>query len=343
MARKQRTRSADLTNIQMLAQDPQAFHIFHALRVIEAEYDDQPRLGRSIRPKQDRIRLSQEAEPAFPTSTIAEFEVPNGVNPGKLVNRFFGLFGPNGPLPLHLTEYARDRARNNHDTTFTAFANIFTHRMLSLLYRAWANGQPAPSFDRVGEDPFEDKVAALAGHYGVHLRERDAMPDMAKRHFSGHLTHGPKNAEGLLSIVSSFFTAPTRIEDFIGSWLELEQSDQWKLGGQIGLGRGTSLGHRVWSRSSKFRIVIGPLPIEDFRRMLPGGVSLARLGAIVRNYLGDVFDWDVNIILRREDVPEPILGVSAALGQTCWIGNLDTGRDPDDLYLQPNSMHQYSS
>lgn len=335
MESQERAGSTDLTHIDALAAHPQAFHIFHALRVIEAEYDDAPRLGRAKRAKEDRVRLAQEAEPAFPATSIAEFEPANGVEPAKLINRFFGLFGSNGPLPLHLTEYARDRARNHQDTTFIAFANMFTHRMLSLLYRAWVSGQPAPSFDRADEDPFEEKVAALSGYHGVNLRDRDAMPDLAKRHFTGHLSHGPKSAEGLLSIIAAFFNAPVRMEDFVGSWLDLEPDDQWAMGRSIGLGQGTSLGSRVWSRSSKFRIVLGPLPLDEFKRLLPGEASFERLTAIVRNYLGDAMDWDVNVILRREDVPEPILGQTTALGHTCWIGAPDPLRDADDLYLRP--------
>lgn len=336
MASEERAGSGDLTHIDALAAHPQAFHIFQALRVIEAEYSDAPRLGVSKRAKEDRVRLTQEAEPAFPATSIADFKAPNGAEPAILINRFFGLFGSNGPLPLHLTEYARDRARNHQDTTFKAFANMFTHRMLSLLYRAWVSGQPAPSFDRAGEDPFEDKVAALAGHMGKNLQGRDAMPDLAKRHFAGHIAQGPKSAEGLLSIISAFFKAPVRLEDFVGCWLDLEPDDQWAVGRPIGLGQGTSLGGRVWSRSSKFRIVLGPLPIEDFKRMLPGGTSLTRLNAIVRNYMGDAMDWDVNVILRKEDIPAPILGETTALGQTSWIGEPDTREDADDLYLKPS-------
>ncbi len=331
-----RSGSPDLTNIEKLAQDPQAFHIFQAIRIIEAEYDDRPRLGITPRPRQDAVRFSQEAEPAFPTSTIVDFEPQNGELPGHLTNRFFGLFGPNGPLPLHLTEYARDRARNNHDTTFVAFANTFTHRMMSLLYRAWATGQPTASFDRKDDDPFRDQMAAISGHLGNAMRDRDAMPDLAKHYFAAHLGRGAKSVEGLLAMISSYFSAPVKVEDFIGSWLRLEPEDQWQLGQKTGLGQGIGVGSNVWSRNSKFRVIIGPLPIDEFRRILPGGVTFARLKSLVRNYVGDVFDWDINVILRKEDIPDPILGQSTALGQTCWIGNYTADKDPDDLYLSPH-------
>ena len=66
------------------------------------------------------------------------------------VRRPLACLAPMAPLPLHLTEYARDRLRNHHDPTFTAFADMFHHRMISLFYRAWTTGEPAPSYDPGG-------------------------------------------------------------------------------------------------------------------------------------------------------------------------------------------------
>jgi type VI secretion system protein ImpH len=330
-----RARPDDLTHYAQLQADPQSYHLFQALRVIEAHHADRPRLGTSRRAAQDPVRLGQEAELAFPTSTIAAFGPDkNGVV--RLTNRTFGLFGPQGPLPLHLTEYARNRRRNERDTTFLAFADMFTHRLMGLFFRAWAAGQPAPSFDRPDQDPFERKVAALSGYNGKGLRNRDEMPDMAKRHFAGHLASGTKTAEGLVSILSAFFAAPVHLQQFIGSWLDLEPDDRWQLGKPAGLGRSTSIGTRVWSRAAKFRILVGPLGLADYKRLLPGQGSLERLEAIVRNHVGDALDWDVNVILRAADVPRAVLGSSTALGHTSWIGLRRAGAsDANDLYLSP--------
>jgi type VI secretion system protein ImpH len=196
METAQRARPDDLTHFAQLLRQPETIHLFHALRVIEAEFHDAPRFGESTRPRQDRMRLGQEAELAFPTSTIAAVTRPGGGRPGRLTNRFFGLFGPHGPLPLHMTSYARDRLRNHRDPTLVAFANMLTHRLMGLFYRAWAAAHPAPSLDRGEDSRFERKVAALSGHLGVWLRDRDAMPDLARRHFAGHLAAGPSHAEG---------------------------------------------------------------------------------------------------------------------------------------------------
>lgn len=334
-----------LSHFDRLARDPEAHHIFHALRVIEAEFSDAPRLGESRRPRQDKVRLGQEAELAFPPSTIADFTPARGDSPARLTNRFFGLFGPQGPLPLHMTEYARDRLRNHRDPTLVAFADMLTHRLLGLLYRAWSRGEPAVSFDR-GDDPIARKVAALAGYHNDAMQNRDAMPDLAKRHFAGNLARGPKNPEGLIAILSAFFDVPVQVQQFVGSWLELEPDDQWQLGGMAGLGDATSIGQKVWTRAAKFRLRVGPLSIADYERLLPGGASLDRLRAIVRNYVGDELDWDINLVLAGDDVPRASLGGTTRLGHTTWIGTrreADQDRaDAEDLFLYPGAMTEHA-
>jgi type VI secretion system protein ImpH len=327
-----------LTHIAQLAGSPETHHIFHALRVIEATYKDAPRLGESRRPREDKVRLAQEAELSFPPSSIRSFDLGRNGKPDTLINRFFGLFGPHGPLPLHLTEFARDRARNHRDATFLAFGNMLTHRMMSLFYRAWSSGQPAPSFDRPGFDTVERKVAAIAGYLGDGLRDCDAFPDLAKRHFSGLLSQGPKNAEGLISILAAFFDTTVELEQFVGCWLELEPDDRWKLGGPSGLGQRTSIGNQVWTRGAKFRIKIGPLSLTEYKRLLPGSPSQRRLNAIVLAYVGPALDFDVNLILKANEVPPAVMGESAQLGQICWMGSDKRSKDADDLNLHADMM-----
>lgn len=334
MAPRERPGPDHLTHEARLANNPEKFHIFQALRMIEAAYPDAPRLGESHRPREDAVRLGQEAELRFPPSTIASYAPADKARPARLINRFFGLFGPQGPMPLHFTAYARNRARNHRDTTLLAFANMLTHRVMSLFYRAWVSGQPAPSFDRSDDNAIEHKVAALTGLHGARLHGRDDFPDLAKRHFAGLLAQGPKNAEGLAAILSAFFDVPVEIEEFIGSWLELEPDDQWRLGQPVGLGAGTSIGNQVWTRNAKFRIRIGPLGYDDYCRLLPGTPAQKRLRAIVRSYVGQALDWEVNLVLRADQVPPAQMGANMALGHVGWMGSRRATTDADDLYLQ---------
>jgi type VI secretion system protein ImpH len=329
----------DLTLYAQLVRSPEKFHLFHALRILEAHHADAPRLGESRRASQDRVRLTQEPELAFPPTSIRALLPADAKHPPRLVNRVFGFFGPHGPLPLHLTEYARDRLRNHRDPSLVSFANMLTHRLMSLFYRAYVAGQPAPSFDRPDNDPVDRRVAAIAGYAGPSMTGRDAMPDLAKRFFAGHLSMSTKNPGSLVQMLSVFFKVKVQLQQFVGSWLTLEPDDRWQLGSRSGLGRTTSIGSRVWSRGAKFRLLVGPMDLATYKRLLPGGEALERLEAIVRNHVGDRLDWDVNLILRAQEVPRTALGAGAALGHTTWVGvRRDLAHDANDLYLAPPSQ-----
>lgn len=323
-----------------LAATPWVWSFFAALRQIEAAHTDRPRLGCSTRPAQDAIRLAQEPAVEFAPATLAGWEEGQGDVPPRLAVHFFGLFGPDGPLPLHLTEYARDRRRNHRDASFQRFADIFHHRALSLFYRAWADVRPTVSFDRPAEDRFALYLGALIGLGMPALRDRDAMPDLAKLHFAGLLAGQTRHAEGLAAILSAFFRTDVRIESFVGAWLPLPQADRTRLGHSprtAALGRTALLGGRVWSRQHKFRIVFGPLDLASYLRLLPGGASFHRLIPIVRNYAGDTLLWDVNLILRRDEVPQIQLGRTGRLGWTTWLGRHPPKTDAANLFLDASA------
>jgi type VI secretion system protein ImpH len=329
-----------------LAARPSDFSFYQAMRLLEAQYPDRPRLGRSVRPSQDALRLAQEPSTIFAPSTLAAFEAGQQAEPGKeaqpdrLLVHFFGLFGPDGPLPLYLTDYARDRRRNARDPSFQRFADIFHHRALSLFYRAWADVRPTVAFDRPAQDRFATYLGALTGLGMDSLRDRDAMPDLTKLHFAGRLANQTRHAEGLAAILSAFFTMPVRIESFIGAWLTMPAKDRTALGSsqETGvLGASVLIGSRVWSRQHKFRVVFGPLDLPDYLRLLPGGLSFHRLIPIVRNYVGDTLMWDVNIVLKREAVPPTLLGRQGRLGWTSWLMPRPRLADAADLFLDASA------
>ncbi len=342
MVTQSRTSADALAKLQALAERPHEFDFFTVLRYIECLYPDKPRLGEGARPIDDPIRLVQEPSLAFATSTLASFRpAPSEGEPHRLSQYFFGLFGPHGPLPVHLTEYAKDRDHNEKDPTFRRFADIFHHRMLLLFYRAWANAGPETSLDRPTASRFDAYVGSMFGVGSADLRNRDAVPDSAKFHLAGLLAMKTRPATALVAILNVFMQLQFRVREFVGGWMHLPAGDWSKLGSRVGastLGGDVVLGSNVWTCQNRFRLICGPLPYASFQRLLPRRKSLAKLRDLVRNYLGDEFDWDLNLVLFAKDVPELKLGKSGELGWTTWLGKRRSESDAADVIVNPNTL-----
>ncbi|MGN6282265.1 type VI secretion system baseplate subunit TssG [Frateuria sp.] len=319
-----------------LEERPGDFDFFEAIRQLECAHPSRPRLGESTKPSEDFVRLCQTPSLAFAPRAIDRYQRATEGRPARLHALFFGLFGVNAPLPLHLTEYALDRERNARDTTLTAFADIFHHRMASLLYRTWANAQPTVQADRPAQDRFRLYTGALVGMATPGLEGRDALPDDYKRYFAGRMVAQTRNAEGLRSLLQHFFAVSVRVLEFVAEWMRLPHEAYLRLGCSTDvacLGRTAVIGANVWGAQQRFRLRIGPLDRGQFEHFLPGGLALAQLAATVRSYVGDEKYWDVQLVLKREAVPVARLGRAGRLGLSTWMGKPQRTDDSDDVVL----------
>jgi type VI secretion system protein ImpH len=318
-----------------LKSSPQMFDFFAAVRHIQSHFRDQSRIGRSLAPSQDPVRFGQSPFLEFAPSTLEAVQVRED-KPTVLFSRHFGLFGPNGPLPLCLTEYARDRILHHGDKTFTAFCNVFHHRLISFFFRAWADARKTVDYDRPNDQNWADFVGSLCGMGMQSLLKKDTIPDRAKLYYSGRLGCQTRNAEGLEAIVQDFFGVRTDLQTFVGGWLTLPQDSRCRLGDSPNTGRmGATIivGSRVWSCQTSFRLRLGPMKLSDFKRLLPSSPGFRRLADWVKLYSGVEFTWDAQLVLAREEVPGAQLGAGSQLGWTSWLKTKPFERDAEDVIL----------
>lgn len=342
MAHKVRTAPRSVDLVRRLGEAPWEFDLFQAMRMIEAAFPEHARIGESRRPADDPVRFAQEASLAFAPSAVAAFEAPatRGAAP-RLVQRVLGLLGPNGALPIHLTEWIRDRARNHGDAAFLRFLDVFHHRMLSLFYRASVQAQPAVSMDRPQKDYFGRRLAALCGLGSPALRDRDSAPDLVKLAHAGVFGRQVRNAECLQIVLANYFGVPVRIEEFVGHWLRISSAQHTRLGRREGfarLGEDAVIGERTWHAQSRFRLVIGPLSFRDYERFLPRGRSSRPLHDLIRLYVGMEHSWEVRLVLKKQEVPLGWLGNSVWVGWSSWLGARLTDQDADD-YSNTQGRH----
>ncbi|HET7203362.1 MAG TPA: type VI secretion system baseplate subunit TssG [Steroidobacteraceae bacterium] len=325
-----------LTYYATIAEKPWNHDFYHALRCVECLNPALPLIGKAVRPGQEPIRLGQEPALDFAPSVLSALRPATEASPPRIEVRFLGLLGPNGPMPLHFTDYVRERLLHGGDATMSRFLDVFNHRFLSLFYRAWAQAQPTVTLDRPQEDRFAAYVGALLGVGSPRLRNRDAVPDFGKLFHAGLLVRHVRNRDGLEAVLGNYFHVPVRVKEFAGHWMALPVRDRTRLGtsgaGSI-LGAGAVLGARVWDRQHNVKLHIGPLDLTRYESFLPGGTAIARLVAWVRTYLSFELAWDASLSLKHDEVPKARLGQYGRLGWTTWLGRYARGVPADDLKL----------
>jgi type VI secretion system protein ImpH len=328
-----------LTFFRALEEKPYQYDFFQALRRLECLFPRMPRIGQALRPVDEPVRLGQEPALTFAPSSVTSFKTPAGATVPRMEVRFFGLLGPNGPLPLHLTEFARGRSIHAGDHALVRFLDIFHHRFLALFYRAWAQAQPTVSLDRPQEDRFSFYAGSLFGLGETSLRQRDAVEDFAKLYFSGLLARHVRNRDGLVALLTGYFRLPVSVEEFTGHWMTLQEEDRTRLGrASAKLGSGAVLGSRVWDCQHKFRIRLGPLDLAQYESFLPGGSALPKLVAWVRQYLCFELEWDVRLVLKGEQITQTRLGKFGRLGWTTWLGAYRRPAEAADLTLDAERL-----
>ncbi len=181
------------------------------------------------------------------------------------------MFGPQGALPLTTTDeaFAWLRAR---DDAFPRFVDIFQGRFLALFFRAWADARPIAQNDRPADDRFRDYVGAVIGLGAAWFKNRDSLHDFVKLEYAGLLAPRVKSVSRLRSFLSGLVGSRVEIDEFVGTWLTLDESERSRLGSaRSGLGTDCMLGASAFTVSDKFRVRVYARDFAHYR-----GVSARR-------------------------------------------------------------------
>ena len=200
---------ADPASREMIAQlleKPHGWNFFAAVRLLQGQRGGRPGVGAAGDAKDDGVKFHQRPIVAFRPAQIAEVGRAAGAAGPRyeVTQAFFGLFGPRGPLPQHITEYAAESlARTRQAPGLVAFCNLLQHRMTSLLYRAWAASNLAASRDLGGADPFLRIVDATFGAAQPAFGGRTALDDDLRRHLAGAFSSGNGSSAALAAVVGA--------------------------------------------------------------------------------------------------------------------------------------------
>lgn len=329
---------------QVLLDEPYRFEFFQAVRLLEKAFPEKRPVGRKAMPNEEVVRFRSRVALDFPASEIHEFReaVDQRTDEQRLemLVNFMGMVGVSGVLPQPYTDLVLDRIRHR-DTSAWAFLDIFSHRAISMFYRAWRKYRFPVGYER-GKDEFTGYLFDLVGLGTRGLRGRMSVPDESLLPYAGLIAQKPHSCNAVENVLSDYFDTRAKIQQFCGQWLVLERSDYTMVGRQNSkLGVSAIAGTRVWDQQSKFRVRLGPLDFTKFQAFLPNGSAHEPMRSIVKFMVGLELDFDVRLVLQKKQVPSTILTTRAMrkpmLGWTSFLKTKPFKADDEQVLLQVDS------
>ncbi|MGA2328677.1 MAG: type VI secretion system baseplate subunit TssG [Bryobacteraceae bacterium] len=324
---------------QQLTDEPYCFEFFQAVRLIE-RFTHRTPVGLFANPRDEVARFGVHNTLIFPASEILSLTWREEGPPLMRVN-FMGLTGPLGALPLYYTQLVSERIRAR-DTALCDFLDIFNHRIISLFYQAWEKYRFSLEYERGGRDPFSHHLLDFIGLGTDGLQDRQKVADQSLMYYAGLLGQQPRSAVALRQLLEDYFDVPVAVEQFAGAWyrltpemqccLEREPSDSERVA------VGAVVGDEIWDEQTRVRIVLGPLTLERYLDFLPNGTAFEPLRGLTRFFSGDQLDFEVQLVLKRGEVPACELGredsEAPLLGWVSWAKSAPMPRDPGDAVLE---------
>lgn len=287
---------------------------FEFVRRVEAASGERM-VGKSAGRLTEPVRFGQVPHLNYASTAIAEIMEREKLH--ILVN-FFGLWGPNGPMPLAASEYVHNRAHNCYDQTLRRFADIIHHRFLGLYYRSWKVNELAVSLDK-GSGGFIPRICdALTGSA---CRGTD-LPTHTAAAFGSQFGLSVKSMDGLKFILSRVFGLPFHITEKVVSESNIPEDCRSRLGrgGVSELGCSVQLGSRFRTRTRKFVLLVKDVDFDAVVQFFPGMPGGRQLVELVQAYLDRPLEWDLKLNLRTASLPAPVLNGSHQLGRAFWLG-----------------------
>jgi type VI secretion system protein ImpH len=310
--------------IEELLAQPHSFEFFQAVRLLERWFIHAGGVAPSEVMAQ-RIFFCNSTSLSFPASEIEKLELiaddkHDGANISPTPQRieitpaFISLLGAGGVLPLFYTEVLAQHEQRVRDPSARAFLDIFLHRSTVLFYQAWRKHRLSVRYEADRRHEFLPLVLSLAGAGQKALRDRLApeeggVSDEMIAFIAGLVQQRTVSAAVLQRVVSLYFRVPVSLTQFVGRSFQLRVEQQFKLGvGNAQLGVSAVVGERVWQRDLRVGMTLGPLPLDRYRRFLPGGPGFRALRELLSLLTGVSLEYEIRLQLRAADVQPARLG-----------------------------------
>jgi type VI secretion system protein ImpH len=342
--------------IKALLQHPYRFEFFQAVRLLEQAY---AKAGVRSGVVGELVRFRNSLLLSFPPSEIEALKAieaaADQAEPGpvrsadlrhvtyELTPTFIGLTGPVGALPRHYTEQLIEREALFRDRAARVFLDIFSNRMVAFFYQAWKKYRLHFLYEQDRKNLFTPLMLSLVGCDHARLRadlqlgNRDIY-DESIAHYAGIARHRPASASNVQRMLEDHFGVRVRFEQFVGRWFSIPADQRTTLSGAYAeLGVTSFCGERTWQRQTKIRILLGPMTRQEFMSFLPYGDAARALSKMLALTLGQSFEFEVRLVLKKEEIFSASLGSEnqpARLGWDTFLLSQAASNDSTDAMYE---------
>lgn len=289
---------------------------------------DAPSLGTTDSPAAEPVRFRSRAQLGFPGREIDAVgnDADNAAAPASVVTTFLGLYGVDARMPAYFV----DEVAQNRDGAepLAAFLDLFHHRIVTQFYRVARKYRYPVGFRRDGSDPVSRYLLSFAG-FGFSTPTRVTGPGAGRFVAADHDEHESasarrklaevadkrrllsmlglamqktRTAEGLAGVLRHAVPDATiEVEEFHAVWRQVNDAQPAALGEQCLLGRG------FYDRANVVRVAITPASRETVLSLVPGQAAHREVMALLRFYLGYESEADLQMFVRADLMPEPML------------------------------------
>lgn len=268
----------------------------------------------------ETLRFSQIPHLKFTEGEIAGITLLNDKT--ALVNvYFFGLFGPNSPMPLEFTNFVLRRSLSYYDQCLAKFIDIINNRFIKLYYMSWRISNQAVSEDEV-DGNFTLAMKSFSGYMDQVDTQSIALPKRLQLGFVDLFSYNCRNIDGLEQLLCKFFKLPFKISNNITTRHSIPKEFLSRLGqNESHLGKNIQLGSRYLSNTKRILISIGPLDLKQCFRFLPGGIGFLQIIELIKMYVPRPIKHSLCLILNKDSNIKTSLNGKSALGINVWLSS----------------------
>ena len=320
----------------------EGYHLdfFQAVHLLQNWYaHGSRRIGELGPPSRERIRLRPDETLRFSPGDIRWIEAPDEEGRVRITVNFMGLYGVSAPTPVYLTEligFAGEDAKPLVD-----FLDLFNHRVLSLFFRAWLKYRFPYRYEPGAKDALSGFVLAFVGLTDPLTHPLTELPVHRLLKYVGLTAPQTRPPVNLERVLSEYFRGlPVNIREYVRRWVAIPPEQLNRIGSaNSSLGVDLSVGSRIPDRCGKVTIEVGPVGYPEYLQFLPGTKKFHDLCALVRVWSFEHYDFDIQIEVKREEVPPSELGGDSPprLGLTGWVVTPEEGlaENPKIIFRRP--------